>query len=279
MSKQKNENLYKYSVESPWQFVFLVLLYTVGAVGFPESIFTFFLGESLQAQAISRFLARAICCILPIWLLFEIKAQNIFRVKGFFNKFVLIIPFILVAVNNFPILPLSTKEVHFVFENCNFSTWFTYLLAVFGGVVLEEIAFRGIIFTVLYRKLKSSKKGIFLTVLYSSLIFGGAHLFNLLAGAGIGSVVMQMGYSLLIGGMCAIGYLVTGNFYNAVLLHFIFNIGGLLYDYNMIIGNIWTTGNIILTAVLAVIVIAYALPLLFKSKGENLNEKLDPQGV
>ena len=88
MSKQKNENLYKYSVESPWQFVFLVVLYTVGAVGFPESIFTFFLGESLQAQAISRFLARAICCILPIWLLFEIKAQNIFRVKGFFNKFV-----------------------------------------------------------------------------------------------------------------------------------------------------------------------------------------------
>ena len=85
---------------------------------------------------------------------------------------------------------------------------------------------------------------------------------------------MQMGYSLLIGGMCAIGYLVTGNFYNAVLLHFIFNIGGLLYDYNMITGNIWTTGNIILTAVLAVIVISYALPLLFKSKGEHLNEKL-----
>ena len=272
--REKNDNLYKFSLQTPWQFIIVVLLYTAGAVGFPESIFTYFLGEGVQGQAIARFLSRVICSTLLIWLIFEIKAQKIFLLKNFFYKFLLIIPFVLVAVNNFPIIPLSSKEVEFVSENNDFATWICYLLADFGGVFLEEIAFRGLVFTVLYRKFQGNKNQLFYSVLLSSLMFGAMHLFNLLAGANIGAVIMQVGYSILIGGMCAIAFVLTGNFYNALLLHFIFNVGGLLYDYNMISGNIWTIENILVTAILAVIVIVYALIMLFRCKKSPLNDKI-----
>ena len=85
---------------------------------------------------------------------------------------------------------------------------------------------------------------------------------------------MQIGYSLLIGGMCSIAFLKTGNFYNAILLHFVFNIGGMLYDQNMIAGNIWTTPNILLTAILAVVVTVFALYILFKVNNLHFESKI-----
>lgn len=273
MNNKKNDNLLKFSIDTPWQFTFVVILYVVGAVGFPTSIFTCFLGESENAASLALFLARIICCILPIWLAFEIKLHKIFSLHGFFANFLIIVPFLIVVINNFPILPLIQGKVFFNVES-NFLRWICYLCAVFGGVFLEEITFRGIIFPVLYKYFRKKKNGVFLSVFISSALFGIVHLFNLLAGAGIGSVVMQIGYSLLIGGMCSIAFLKTGNFYNAILLHFIFNIGGMLYDQNMIAGNIWTTQNILLTAILAVVVTVFALYILFKVNNLHFESKI-----
>ena len=85
---------------------------------------------------------------------------------------------------------------------------------------------------------------------------------------------MQMGYSFLIGGMCAIAFLKTGSFYSAVLLHFLFNIGGMLIDYKMLSGAIWDAATIIITGVLAVIVIVYAIFLLFKASNSIFEKKV-----
>ena len=273
MNSKKNDNLLKFSTQTPWQFVFVVVLYTVGAVGFPTSIFTFVLGNSQNSQMIAIFLARALCSLLPLWLMREIKVNKLLRVNNFFSNFYLLIPFLLVVINNFPIIPLIKGDTSFVANN-NFIKWICYLLAVLGGVVIEEVTFRGLIFPVLYRKLSTKKHAEFLSVLFSSALFGIVHLFNLFAGAGIGSVIMQIGYSLLIGGMCCIALLKTGNFYNCVLLHFIFNIGGLLYEKNMISGNIWTVETVIITAILGILVTVYAIVILFKNNKNPLSEKI-----
>ena len=272
MTKIKNDNLYKFSKQTPWQFALVVLLYLVGSTGFPISIFTFFLGDSLNAKLIAIILARLICCVLPIYLVYEIKLERIFSLKGFFYCFLLIIPFLLVAINNFPIIPLAGNDVSLT-DN-RFITWFLYAISVLFSVSLEEITFRGLILPTIYRKLKSNKNAQFLSVFISSALLGLAHLFNLFAGAGIGSVIMQIGYSFLIGGMCAIAFIKTGNFYNCIILHFIFNLGGLLYDYNLIKGNIWTVENVIVTAVLAVIVIIYAVIILLKNNDKTFENKV-----
>ena len=272
MKDKSNENLLKYSLNSPWQFVVVILMYLVGAVGFPISIFTFLIKDYSAANLVGTFLARLICCLLPIYLIFALKLKQILYLKGFLNRFLLIIPFVLVAVNNFPFIAVYSKEA--VCATLNWHEWLFYVFAVFGGVLLEELTFRGLVLPTLYRKLNGKKHGLFLSVLYSSLLFGGAHIFNLLSGAGIGAVVMQVGYSFLIGGMCAIAFIKTGNFYNAVILHFIFNFGGLLLNYKMISGSIWDTATIIITAVLAVLVIVYAVYILFETNNCEFDKKI-----
>ena len=272
MKDKSNENLLKYSLNSPWQFVVVILMYLVGAVGFPISIFTFLIKDYSAANLVGTFLARLICCALPIYLIFALKLKQILYLKGFFNRFLLIIPFVLVAANNFPFISIYLKDAAFIASSWH--EWLFYALAIFGGVLLEELTFRGLVLPTLYRKFKSEKHGVFFSVLYSSLLFGGAHLFNLLSGAGIGAVVMQVGYSFLIGGMCAIAFVKTGSFYNAVILHFIFNFGGMLLNYKMLTGSIWDLTTIIITAVLAVLVIVYAVYILFKTNNCEFDEKI-----
>ena len=272
MNSEKNDNLLKYSLNSPWQFVLVMLMYLVGAVGFPISIFTWLIKGYPSADLVGIFFARIICCILPIYLIFSLKLKQILAFKGIFNKFIIIIPFILVAINNFPIISIYTNNA--IFTKQNWHEWLFYVLAIFGGVLLEEVTFRGLILPTLYRKLKGKKHDAFLSVLYSSLLFGGAHIVNLLITGNVGAVVMQMGYSFLIGGMCAIAFIKTGCFYNAVILHFIFNFGGMLFNYKMISGTIWDLATIIITAVLAILVIIYAIYILLKGSNSQFDEKV-----
>lgn len=272
MKKEKNENLLKYSLNSPWQFALVVLLYLVGAVSFPINIFTFFMQGYFSAEMVAILIARLICCILPVYLIYSLHLENIFNLKGLLKKALLIIPFLLVSINNFPFIAIFTKNASFTTEK--WDAWLFYILAVLSGVLLEELTFRGVILPTLYRKLKNKKNGAFLAVLYTSLLFGAVHLFNLFAGASPISVIMQIGYSFLIGGMCAIALLKTGSFYSAVVLHFIFNIGGMLIDYKMLSGHIWDLTTIIITAVLAVLVIIYAIYLLLKGSNCLFDEKI-----
>ena len=270
---KNNNNLYNFSTKTPWEFIFVVILYVIGAVGFPTSIFTHFLGDSENAKMLALFISRIICCILPVWLLFEVKNQKMLLKMPSLTGFLIIIPFLLVVVNNFPIIPLINGEAKFNLNN-DFIKWLCYLLAVLGGVLLEEITFRGLVLPTLYKYFKNKKNREFLTIFVQAALFGIVHLVNLFAGSGIVPVITQIGYSFLIGAMCGIAFIKSGSFYTAVGLHFIFNIGGLLYDFNMITGTIWTTTTILLTAILAVIVTIYAFYLVFVNKKSNFEQNL-----
>lgn len=207
----------------------------------------------------SAFLAKALCCIVPIWLMFELKVENLFKSGGGgIKSFVYILPFFAVALNNIPFLPVIGGDV-VIQPDVNAIVLIGYAFACFAGVFLEESIFRGLLLPTLYRKYYSKKHGAFLAALISSLLFGVTHLVNLLAGASIGSVIMQIGYSFLIGGMCACAMLLSGNIWYAVALHFIFNLGGLIFTYDIINGNIWNVTTISVTAVLGCVVFVYAL--------------------
>lgn len=94
--------------------------------------------------------------------------------------------------------------------------------------LFEELVFRGMFLPFALRRYARNRKTLFLTVLVSSAVFGLVHLFNLIEGAGIGPTLMQVGYSTLIGGMCAIVLIRTGNLIHCVLLHALFDFGGIL---------------------------------------------------
>ena len=278
--KQKNDNLYKYSVQKPWEFIIVTVMYVIGAVSFPPNTFSFIFGNSKNAELLSLFLIRALCCIIPIWLMISIRVNQFFTAKNLIGGLIVIIPFLLVAINNFPIVSLIQEKLRFE-DSIGAVNWICYLLAVLGGVVLEEVCFRGLIFPTLLRKFKQNESGKaffnanFKAVLYSSAIFGAVHIVNLLNGGGVGATFVQIGYSFLIGAMCAIAFLKTGNFYHTVLLHFIYNVGGLLSTHDMIVGKIWTVWQVVITAVLAIIVLLYAIYILQFKDNNKLLERLE----
>lgn len=242
-------------------------MYMIGAASFPNDAFCFIFGHNKVGELFSAFCAKAICCIVPIWLMFELKTENLFKRAGKIKIFVYILPFFAVAANNFPFSPLVGGEA-VIQSDVNAAVIIGYVCACFGGVFLEESIFRGLILPTLYRKYSSKKHGVFLAALISSLLFGVTHLVNLLAGASVGAVIMQIGYSFLIGGMCACAMILSGNILYPVALHFIFNSGGLLFTYDIISGSIWNILTISVTAVLGCAVFAYALWAMSKLPDE-----------
>ena len=116
---------------------------------------------------------------------------------------------------------------------------------------------------VLLEKRRDSRTRVFWTVVWTSAAFGLIHLVNLLEGAGIGPTVLQVGYSFLIGGMCAIVLLKTGNLIYCILLHGIYDFGGGLIS-RLGNGALWDTPTVILTAVLAVLVTVWLFWVLLR---------------
>lgn len=191
-----------------------------------------------------------------------------------------VLPALAVVVNNLPILALATGSARV--ERTDL-IWLFALDALFIGV-FEEMAFRGVLFPVLLERYGETRRGIVCTTVLSSAVFGLIHLVNLAEGAGLGPTVLQVGYSFLIGGMCAIVLLRSGNLLFCILLHGIYDFcGGLLPTLGG--GSWWDTPTVIVTAVLAVAVTIWMLILLsrtgpeevrwMKPKGEKNNDGYD----
>ena len=183
------------------------------------------------------------------------------------GHWVAVLPALAVAVNNMPILGLAmgwvwVEQVEWV--------WLFALDSLMIGV-FEELAFRGVLFPVLLETRRDSKKRIFQTAVVSSCLFGLIHLVNLLEGAGVGATVLQVGYSFLIGGMCTIVLLKTGNLIYSILLHGIYDFGGGLVP-TLGGGDLWDVPTVVITVVLSLAVILWMLLLLWRVTPEDASK-------
>jgi membrane protease YdiL (CAAX protease family) len=90
--------------------------------------------------------------------------------------------------------------------------------------LLEEILCRGIILNILRNKLKNRKNGTLLAIIISSLIFGFAHLMNLINRPELlWGIISQIFYSIIIGICYAIIYIKFNNIIVVIILHSLFN--------------------------------------------------------
>ena len=206
----------------------------------------------LWRSVIYRGLASLVCVFALIYL--EYRVFSAFRL----SHLAVFLPALLVAANNFPILGMVNKTV---WLDRGDLLWI-YVLDCFMIGLFEELAFRGVLLPFLLEKRRNSKSQILWTVVLSSGVFGLIHLINLFEGAGVGSTILQVGYSFLIGGMCAIVLLKTGNLLYCILLHTVYDIGGRWLTVAG--GQLWDTPTVILTVILAVLVTAWMLVVFFK---------------
>lgn len=175
-----------------------------------------------------------------------------------------LIPCLAVVINNFPIIALANGDVTVARGDM---MWLFLLDCLLIGV-FEEVAFRGTIFLALLERRRASTKQIFWTTALSSAIFGLIHLANLLEGAAPGATLLQVGYSFLIGGMCAIVFLRCHNLGFCILLHTLFDIGGRMVG-TVATGRIWNLPTVIVTAVLGVLVAAWMVYALLRVRPED----------
>ena len=175
------------------------------------------------------------------------------------------LPALAVAVNNAPIIGLATGNAYITDPAGGVLIMLAYCLAI---GMFEEFAFRGLFFMMILEDRRKSTKQIFWTTAISSAVFGLVHLVNLAVGAGPGATLLQVGYSFLIGGMCAIVLLKTGSIWYCVLLHTVYDIGGtILYVGG---GVRWDAVTVTITAVLGVAVAVFMTVALTRIKPEDI---------
>lgn len=175
------------------------------------------------------------------------------------------LPALAVAVNNAPIIGLATGNAYITDPAGGVLIMLAYCLAI---GTFEEFAFRGLFFMMILEDRRKSTKQIFWTTAISSAVFGLVHLVNLAVGAGPGATLLQVGYSFLIGGMCAIVLLKTGSIWYCVLLHTVYDIGGtILYVGG---GVRWDAVTVTITAVLGVAVAVFMAVALMRIKPEDV---------
>lgn len=267
-----NVNLVAYQKENPIKFLFLILLYAVGSSALPNLDIAgwFNLGKSYDMLF---FTVLKLCTIIfPVYLTVQLGQTELFKVnlKKFFISFLTLFPFFLVCLNNIPFVSVLTKNSRFNID----SSFVIYLFLCLSISCFEELVFRGLVVKNLeYTKIKNND---FLKIIVSSLIFSFCHLVNVFS-LNFGAILMQIGYTFLIGAMCCFSRYFSKSLLFPVILHFIFNLGGLMTEYEIVSGNIWDKTSIFVTAILAVITVIYALCVFkfiyLKDKNESSNSK------
>ena len=157
------------------------------------------------------------------------------RGSGFFNGLLVgMYPLVFIGYNAFGSLVLGRPENGVLQPAARICT-FLVSMAMVG--VAEEFIFRGVIAQTLLEHFGTSRAGVWKACLLSGLLFGAAHLTNILSSAPFG-VLMQCVFAASLGTLFAAIYFRTGNLWVTVFLH------GAMDISSMLIGGLYGTTTV-----------------------------------
>ena len=154
--------------------------------------------------------------------------------SGFFNGLLVgMYPLVFIGYNTFGSLLLGRPDTPLL----PLPRILTFMLNMILVGVAEELVFRGIIAQTLLERYGTSRAGVWKACLVSGVLFGAAHLSNLLGSAPFG-VLMQCVFAASLGVMLAAIYFRTGNLWVTVFLHSAMDIA------SMLIGGLYGTTSV-----------------------------------
>lgn len=212
-------------------------------------------------------LSRAFGSIACLAIIYRFSSKRLLGVNFNIFSILLWLPCMLIAINNFPLIPFFSREAIIVAKSWEI---IMYALVCICVGMFEELAFRGCIFTLILQRRGKRVVDVFWSVVISSAIFGCIHLVNIFFNANPLATLLQIGYSFLIGAMCSVILIRTGSVWYCVILHAVYNFAGGLIP-NCGAGIIWSVPEIILTAVVSVFVAVYVIYLLLTIKREHID--------
>ena len=208
---------------------------------------------------ISTIVQQCVGAIAIILLMLHLKI----KLFGKIHAWLYLLPCLIVALDNFPLISYVNGNMHFTRTGAwDFVLFALYCLAI---GLFEECVFRGVLFSVIASLFSQDKKGFFKTFVVSSAVFGLAHLFNLLSGAGIGATLLQVCYTTLTGGLFAFAMIKTKNVLCAAFVHGLYNFCGLLLsEQGLGSGIVFDVGTGVMMGIISVIIGVFVLYSVWK---------------
>ena len=264
--------LRKDAFKSPVYHITIIALLSVGLVSLPiGKLFELFVLDEYKAELLGGIFLRVALSIGALFAIIKYGFLKPFYSHDGVKSFLLCIPALIVAVNNFPILAVINGNAQFTNDSANVILYVIYCISV---GLFEEFIFCGLIFPLCIYIHRHKKYSVIWACLISSGIFAISHLMNLFGGANFGATLLQVCYSFLIGAMCCICKCVTRNIFTAVVLHSIYDIGGLVFSstFGIGVGNQWDIITIVITAILGVLVALHIIRLGFKVDHDEVKD-------
>ena len=221
----------------------------------PEPFANENLNKSFSA-IITRLVGAALFFVVNIYL--DHDVLKIRRVLS--KKAVYVLPCLIVALNNLPYVAIFRGDAK-ITGGCVEIIMFAVECALVA--IFEELAFRGALFLSLLKG-RRSRRGIFLSIIASSIIFGLFHLINLVYGAGFGDTLLQVGYSALVGAMCAFALFKTGSIWISAAIHAVYNFCGQIIP-RLGEGSMLNVPQISITVIISMVCAIYIVLSLIKA--------------
>lgn len=240
-----------------------VLLLILGSLCyiFFEALHTEILPDEMANKFLCGFISRFGLSLLFAWLLYMFGGRSfLLFTKTFLVSLVWSLPCFMVAFVNFPYGALASGAASFV----KIDLLGLYILYVFGICLMEELVFRGVLLILVKDMFKRTRHAPLLVTIVTAAIFSLFHLTNLFRGAGIVDVLLQCLYTFLIGAMLTVTMLKLNNIWLCVLIHVIFNFGGMLLQEGMVNGYTWDVLFWVLTITSGVLCAGHVIYSLIK---------------
>ncbi len=249
-------------------FYLLLIIASVALVFFEYYPITYSSNDVLN-MLIKVIITRGIGCLvfIPLSIYMGYNIFGLTRNRRTRSLLYTLVP-LAVVVNNLPIIGL-TRGAAYITE----PKWYIFVFALEALMIglFEEFAFRGVLYPYILERRRRDNKSVFFATVLSSAAFGAIHLFNLFAGAGMLGVILQVGYSFLIGGMCSIVLLYTRCIWICVLLHAIYDFCGYLIP-TLGTGIIWDPATVTITALLGLFALIFMIYILLKIDIDKVDE-------
>lgn len=223
--------------------------------------------DSLRNMLLSKTVQNICGASAALLLMIRLKIRLFGKPIGW----LFLIPCLIIAIDNFQFSAYFNGKIYLESKNVVDILLFASYCLMVG--LFEEFVFRGIIFSILAGVFPKNKKGFLYTYVVSSVIFGLAHLLNGFSG----TTFLQVGYTVLTGGLFAFCLIKTGNILCCALVHGIYNFCGMLFDkfnaetgvLGLGSGVVFDLGTTLTMLIVSVIVGFFVLYKVFTYKEEE----------
>ncbi len=155
-----------------------------------------------------------------------LKGIRLIQTRPFVNLIVLgLLCSIVILLSAFGIALLSSWNIDTAWESILPPTSWSLSYAIIPGI-FEEVAFRGLILTILMTNYKPNT-----ALVISSLLFGLAHSVNVLFGQDIIITLAQLGFAFFLGILLAYIVLKTNSLIPTILMHYLLDAIGPFFVY------------------------------------------------